>query len=118
MNKSSKPIKSSEPSRHIPAKIRTNVYNKQLKKCANNPSINFFGYKCLLWKYENGNFDNAGYQFDHIDEFCITKNNNENNIQALCPSCHSIKTKFFMTNKGQLLSSEIINGSCIMDIQK
>ena len=104
--------------RYISVKIKNEVLINQNGKCANNTFINLHGYKCLLWKYQNGNFDEAGCQYDHINEFSLTNCNDKNNIQALCPSCHSVKTRVFMNNKRQFLSKEIIDGKCIMDIDK
>ena len=39
-----------------------------------------------------GSFDRSGYDIDHIKEFSITFDDNINNLQALCKSCHSIIT--------------------------
>ncbi len=35
----------------------------------------------------------SSYQVDHIIPHCINKDNSEENLQALCPNCHSIKTQ-------------------------
>ena len=34
------------------------------------------------------------FQIDHIVPFSITNNDDENNLQALCPTCHSLKTQY------------------------
>jgi 5-methylcytosine-specific restriction endonuclease McrA len=83
-------------------------------KCANNPtnpSINLSKYKCPMWILYNGKFDDSGYEFDHIEEFSITKNNNIDNFQALCPSCHSYKTKIW-NKKGRKYTSKDIERGC------
>lgn len=51
---------------------------------------------CLDMK--QGIFNEAGYEIDHIKEFSISHDNSEENLQALCPICHSFKTKKFMNN--------------------
>lgn len=92
-------------SRYIPKYIKLNIIKLQNYKCANSPSKKtrmFNNYKCLLWQHNNGYFDDAGYQIDHIREFSImTKLNHKlvnhpSNLQALCPNCHVVKTKLFI----------------------
>ena len=63
--------------------------------------IGLKGYKCPRWysTYHNGDFDEAGYDIDHIEEYCITQDHSLDNLQALCKSCHSVKTKRFMSGK-------------------
>ena len=68
--------------------------------------------------FNGGNFDDSGYEFDHIDEFSITKNNDESNIQALCPCCHSFKTRRFRKNKGIFTTRELIQGTGPMEIDE
>ena len=46
---------------------------------------------------KQGNFDESGYEIDHIHEFSQTHDNNESNLQALCKTCHGVKTSRFMT---------------------
>ena len=98
-------------SRYISNKIKKNVLQKQEYKCAK-----IKDYKCLLWICNNGIFDDAGYEFDHIEEFSITKNNLEDNVQALCPNCHAVKTKRFLQNKNIFTTIELNNGAGLMDI--
>ncbi len=100
-------------SRYISIKTKRNILEKQAYKCAR-----IKDYECLLWKYNNGLFDESGYEFDHIDEFSLTHNNSENNIQALCPCCHAVKTKRFRKCKYLLSSPQIDNGGGLMDIEK
>ena len=105
--------------RYITIETRRAVLHRQDNKCANNPynpAINLSDYLCVLWKYEYGNFDKAGCQFDHINEFSKTGDNSINNIQALCPMCHAVKTKKFLTNKKFFTSTELENGACLMEI--
>lgn len=60
------------------------------------------GYNCILWKIngdEKGSFDESGYEIDHIVEFCKSKNDKEENLQALCIACHKVKTKRFLMSE-------------------
>lgn len=83
------------------------IAGKQHYKCANNPSAALKGlenYLCPLWQKVDknivGDFDEAGYEIDHIEEYSLTANDNENNLQALCLLCHRVKTiRFAMNNK-------------------
>ena len=98
-------------SRYISINTKKNVLVKQNYKCAT-----IKNYDCLLWKVNDGLFDEAGFEFDHIDEFSRTKNNNEDNIQALCPNCHTVKTKRFQNCKNLLTTSQINMGGGLMEI--
>ena len=105
----------------ITPKIKQLILEKQEYKCANslyNPAINLLDYKCLLWKYENGYFDNSGYDIDHINEVSRTKDNTLENLQALCHNCHAVKTRKFKQNKTVFTSTELHNGAGFMDIDK
>ena len=94
-------------------------------KCANkplNPAVNLKGYMCLLWYCNDGYFDESGYQIDHIVEYCDEHNNNIDNLQALCPNCHSVKTKRYMmqnkpTDMPRLNSLELDRGAAYMDLE-
>ena len=68
-------------------------------KCANDPKNKSIEYDCLLWKYEKGKFDNAGYEIDHVIEVAEGGGNDENNLQALCSSCHKVKTRDYMKKR-------------------
>jgi len=75
------------------------VAGKQNFKCANSPKSNVVkNYSCPLWenKGRQGSFGEEGYHIDHIKEFCVSKNDDITNLQALCVSCHSVKTKRFV----------------------
>lgn len=92
--------------RKLTESIKKHIVNKQHYKCANKPGANLKGlenYKCLLWKETDlglkGIFDEAGYEIDHINEYCITRNDSDDNLQALCKSCHIVKTKRFMMER-------------------
>ena len=104
--------------RYISQKIKKLILEIQLYKCANNPNnpaLNLSDYNCLLWICYDGVFDNSGYEFDHINEYCISKDNSIDNIQALCPYCHSVKTKKFMKQKKDFTTIELHNGRSHMD---
>ena len=82
---------------------KKDIAANQYYKCANRPGLTLIGlkdYNCPLWDKANndikGIFDKSGYEIDHIEEHCINGNDNDENLQALCKSCHSVKTKYFM----------------------
>ncbi len=107
-------------SRKISKKNKDIIVQLQNRQCANspcNPAVGLKGYQCLLWKYQGGYFDESEYEFDHKKEFCKGGHNNVENIQALCPNCHSVKTKRFMKQKGSKFTSEEIDfGRAHMEI--
>ena len=98
-------------SRYLSEALKKKVAGNQNYRCANKPGANIKGldnYECLLWKVDDlkGSFDASGYDIDHIEEFCINKNNNEDNLQALCNSCHAYKTRYFQMNKSKKILKE------------
>ncbi len=88
--------------RKISESKKKEIAGKQRFKCANKPNSKLKGmgdYKCHLWKLEGddkGSFDENGYDIDHIEEFSVSHNDNDENLQALCGLCHRIKTRNFM----------------------
>ena len=116
---------SSKKRKYILKKHKERIVMNQGNKCANipdNPAANMTGYTCLLWKYKDGTFDEAGYQIDHIVEYCEEQNNNIDNLQALCPNCHAVKTKRYMMqnkpfDKPRLNSLELHQGGAWMDLE-
>jgi hypothetical protein len=81
--------------------IKKQIAGKQHFKCANKPNVvlnKLEDYDCPMWdrKTDVGSFDESGYDIDHKTEYCLTKNNNINNLQALCKPCHIVKTRNFM----------------------
>ena len=82
------------------------VAGRQSYKCANNLKATLKGletYKCPLWQRNvndnQGSFDQSGFELDHINELSTSGDNSLDNFQALCKSCHSVKTKRFMMKK-------------------
>lgn len=87
--------------RNVSEAKKRNVAGKQFFKCANKPGSKLDkleNYECPLWKKDNdkGSFDESGYDIDHIIEHALTQDDSIANLQALCKSCHSVKTKRFM----------------------
>ena len=95
----------------IVRKVPTNaekrmVAGRQSYKCANCPNTTIKGletYKCPLWQRaiedNKGSFDQSGFELDHINELATSGDNSLDNFQALCKSCHSVKTKKFLMKK-------------------
>jgi 5-methylcytosine-specific restriction endonuclease McrA len=85
--------------RSIPESVKKLVAGRQLYTCANKIDSKLPGlenYKCTSWdSNKKGSFDESGYEIDHIIEYALSKDNSENNLQALCRSCHMVKTKRF-----------------------
>ncbi len=93
--------------RKLTESIKKQIAGKQLYKCANKPEKSQKGledYKCILWQLYEGSFDECGYEIDHISEFSLHQDDDINNLQALCVSCHRVKTKRFM-NKNNKINS-------------
>jgi HNH endonuclease len=78
------------------------IAGAQSYKCANSPDKSLRGienFKCPQWMKPGiykGSFDESGYDIDHILEFSAGGTDDDDNLQALCKSCHSVKTKRFM----------------------
>jgi len=80
--------------RNLPESMKKLIAGQQNYRCANAPGSNkIIGFKCDRWNNDNGNFNAAGYDIDHIVEIADGGGNDMSNLQALCPSCHRVKTK-------------------------
>jgi len=78
--------------------IKNLVAGRQFFKCANNPNYSAVGCEgqpCPCWNrfINQGSFDGSCFEIDHILELSNGGDNSINNLQALCPNCHSFKTK-------------------------
>jgi len=99
--------------RKVTDALKKQIAGRQRFKCANKPGFTLTGlenYDCPLWKInddDKGSFDESSYEIDHIIEHCISKNDNENNLQALCKNCHVVKTKRFMQRKNKDIKNSI-----------
>ena len=86
----------------VSAATKKKIARDQSYQCANKPGSNLRGlegYLCTSWNGPNqGYFDRAGYDTDHIIERCMSEDDSEYNLQALCPNCHSCKTRWFRRN--------------------
>lgn len=92
-----------------------------VKHCANNPNSPATGcinYICPMWKSNGGNFDESGFEIDHIVEVTHGGTNELNNLQVLCPCCHSVKTKRCAKQNWTFTSDEIDSGRAHMEICK
>ena len=90
-------------------------------QCANRPQVFAPGckdYKCPMWLTNDGFFDESGYEIDHIVEFTHGGTNDVDNLQLLCPSCHSVKTKRCARQKWKFTSDEIDIGRSFMEMSE
>ena len=87
----------------ITESVKKTIAARQSFKCANNKSDPWASspttYDCPLWQCRDGTFDEAGYEIDHIAEVSISGDNSVENLQALCPMCHRVKTRRFLQKK-------------------
>jgi hypothetical protein len=85
--------------------MKKQVAGRQRFQCNNRPGSSLQGleiYNCPLWSQDSdvrGNFNESGYEIDHVTEWSLTKDDNIKNLQALCSMCHKVKTKHFMMTK-------------------
>jgi len=106
--------KSVKPKRSLSESVKKRIAGTQHYKCANEKSDleGLEGYDCPLWQIpgsHQGIFNESGYGIDHKTEFCITADDSEENLQALCGMCHSVKSKRFATNRAKDNRSKQIN---------
>jgi 5-methylcytosine-specific restriction endonuclease McrA len=100
----------------IPVSVRNELIRR--KQCANSPfnqAIGCKGYQCPMWKSNNGIFDESGFQIDHIVEVTHGGTNELENLQVLCPCCHSVKTKRCAKQNWNYTSDEIDFGVAKME---
>lgn len=71
----------------LPAPLRKYIFNKYDSKCC----------KCG-WTAVNPYTKSIPLEVDHIDG--NSNNNSENNLQLLCPNCHSLTSTYRGANRG------------------
>ena len=103
--------------------LKASVRNELLsrKTCANcptNQAPGCKGYICPMWVINGGNFDEAGWEIDHIIEVTHGGTNDILNLQLLCPNCHSVKTKRCSKQKWDFNSIEIDSGMSYMETER
>ncbi len=78
-------------SRKLTKSQKESVAARQHFKCAKTIP----DYSCPLWERENnkGSFGEEKYNIDHVIEVADGGNDDLDNLQALCLSCHAVKTK-------------------------
>ena len=78
-------------SRKLTKSQKESVAARQHFKCAKTIA----DYSCPLWERENdkGSFGEEKYNIDHVIEVADGGNDDLDNLQALCLSCHAVKTK-------------------------
>lgn len=76
--------------------IKTPLLSKHLKRYL----LEKFGEKCCLcgWNERHPVTDNVPLEVNHIDGNSC--NNAEENLQLICPNCHSLTANFRNLNKG------------------
>ncbi|HLX54434.1 MAG TPA: HNH endonuclease, partial [Aquella sp.] len=93
--------------RKLTESMKRRVAGCQYFRCANSPGkqLRSMGdFECPLWRTpgnHQGNFDESGYEIDHIVEFSISGDDSKSNLQALCLSCHRVKTVNFISELSQ-----------------
>ena len=80
------------------------IQKRQLHKCANLPGSDFekkYDYQCLLHSHpeRDGNFGIEGCEIDHILPISEGGSSEIVNGQALCLSCHRVKSNFENKNR-------------------
>ena len=104
-------------SRYISIKTKRDVIQRQMGRCNNTPfSPALPQYPCPFWKWNYGLVDSSGMEFDHIEEWILTKDNTSKNIQGLCVCCHKMKTSLFMKSGKEFTTAEIMNGKARMEV--
>lgn len=96
--------KSVKQNRSLSESVKKRIAGKQHYKCANENSDlkGLEGFDCPLWQISGlhqGIFNESGYEIDHKKEYCMTQDDSEGNLQALCGMCHSVKSKRFATKR-------------------
>ena len=82
--------------RCVSESVKKTIAARQRWKCANSPGTDIVqGYICPLWRGDDGTFDEAGFEIDHIAEVSVSGDNSAKNLQALCTMCHRVKTRRF-----------------------
>ena len=80
-------LKSKPPRPHISSEKKLLIAGEQKFRCAGDKS------RCPMWLLNGGNFDEAGFEIDHYPPWREAFRSDRSVLQALCHSCHALKTR-------------------------
>lgn len=83
---------------------KKSIAGRQNHQCNNKPGSKLKrleDYACPFWQKQTapGNFDESGFEVDHIEEVANGGEDKDENLQALCLPCHAVKTRRFLMTK-------------------
>ena len=88
LKESTRLLRRSKPPRpHISSEKKLLIAGEQLFQCAGDRA------RCPMWRLNGGNFDATGFEIDHIDDWHRSYRSDRRVLQALCHSCHALKTR-------------------------
>ena len=94
--------KTHKKTRQLSESTKKQVAGSQKYRCANSPQSNAVpGIQCDRWVNDGGSFNRSGYDIDHIVEVADGGTDAIDNLQALCPSCHRVKSTASMAARAK-----------------
>ena len=79
--------KSKPPRPHMSSEKKLLIAGQQHFRCAGDPK------RCPCWLLNNGSFDDSGFEVDHSPPWREAYRSDRAVLQALCHSCHALKTR-------------------------
>ena len=80
-------LKSRPPRPHISAEKKLLIAGEQRFRCAGDRE------RCPCWILNQGSFDESGFEIDHSPAWRDAYRSDRLSLQALCHSCHALKTR-------------------------
>ncbi len=80
-------LKSRPPRPHISAEKKLLIAGEQRFRCAGDHE------RCPCWILNQGSFDESGFEIDHSPAWRDACRSDRLSLQALCHSCHALKTR-------------------------
>lgn len=90
------------------------VGNNRLSKTIRNYLLEINNYSCELcgWNKINPTTGTCPLDIHHKDGNCL--NNSKENLQVLCPNCHSLTDNYKALNKTVIEKNELLQGKIIV----
>ena len=61
---------------------------------------------------------NISLKLDLLECYLFLKNNELENLQALCHNCHAVKTRKFKNHKNMFTTSQLHTGAGLMEVDE